>query len=445
MGLGANAPNAPSYDPMLQASLQTYNSDRDAMSMFYNDLAPGQLQYGNQLTAASGQVGQDMLSSMQEAKNWGREQFNTIWPYAKDYLSSQQSLSTLAGENASEAILASREQRARAEDIYRRYNAEFAPAEDAFAQYARGYNSPERAAQASGAAQADVATAFAQQDAARKQAMRSHGLDPSQAAYQGADAINAVAQSAAQAGAGTGARRQSELTGIQLLQQAAAMGQQLTTQELNRLSAASQGANSALQAGQAGAGGINAATSALTAGVGAGGSPVAYGYMSNPYTTLSGQQLGLANSLYGQGTSVLGQQANVIGQATDAQKAGFAGQMQEFGAEQKSEQDAWSGLFKGAGMLGSAFMTPMSGFQGSLGMSALSGLFSDRRLKEDIKPIGNFGKLPMYSFRYKGNPVVQVGYMADEVEQVNPSAVVVDPSGYKRVNYALATASALGG
>ena len=68
MGLGANAPNAPSYGPMLQASLQTYNSDRDAMSMFYNDLAPNQLRYGNELTAASGQVGQDMLSSMQEAK-----------------------------------------------------------------------------------------------------------------------------------------------------------------------------------------------------------------------------------------------------------------------------------------------------------------------------------------------------------------------------------------
>jgi hypothetical protein len=66
-------------------------------------------------------------------------------------------------------------------------------------------------------------------------------------------------------------------------------------------------------------------------------------------------------------------------------------------------------------------------------------------LKEDIKPIGRVGALPMYSFRYKGSSAPQVGYMADEVERIDPRAVFTTPSGYKAVDYTRATLSALGG
>lgn len=64
---------------------------------------------------------------------------------------------------------------------------------------------------------------------------------------------------------------------------------------------------------------------------------------------------------------------------------------------------------------------------------------SDVRLKDDIKPIGktNDGQ-NLYSYRYKGSAVPQIGLMAQEVERRNPDAVATHPSGFKMVDYALA-------
>lgn len=62
--------------------------------------------------------------------------------------------------------------------------------------------------------------------------------------------------------------------------------------------------------------------------------------------------------------------------------------------------------------------------------------FSDRRLKKDIKKIGktNDGQ-NLYSYKYKGTDIPQVGLMAQEVEKEYPDAVITTPSGYKAVNY----------
>ena len=90
----------------------------------------------------------------------------------------------------------------------------------------------------------------------------------------------------------------------------------------------------------------------------------------------------------------------------------------------------------------------------AMGFGALSGstttgtqmapFFSDRRLKHDIKKIGEADNgLPIYTFKYKGdeNQQTHVGFMADEVEKKNPDAVGLDPSGYKTVDYNKATES----
>jgi hypothetical protein len=90
----------------------------------------------------------------------------------------------------------------------------------------------------------------------------------------------------------------------------------------------------------------------------------------------------------------------------------------------------------------------------AMGFGALSGstttgtqmapFFSDRRLKHDIKKIGEADNgLPIYTFKYKGDEHHQthVGFMADEVEKKNPEAVGLDPSGYKTVDYNKATES----
>ncbi len=77
--------------------------------------------------------------------------------------------------------------------------------------------------------------------------------------------------------------------------------------------------------------------------------------------------------------------------------------------------------------------------------------FSDRRLKDDIKRVGKLDNgLKVYSYRYKDDPeeMRRIGLMADEVEDVDPGAVLTLPSGpafghlagMKMVDYARAAA-----
>src|SRR4029077_8671269 len=68
---------------------------------------------------------------------------------------------------------------------------------------------------------------------------------------------------------------------------------------------------------------------------------------------------------------------------------------------------------------------------------------SDRRLKEDAQVVGRVGKLPVHLYRYKGDPTPRIGFMADEVERVDPGAVMTPNLGFKAVDYGRAAASAL--
>lgn len=80
-----------------------------------------------------------------------------------------------------------------------------------------------------------------------------------------------------------------------------------------------------------------------------------------------------------------------------------------------------------------------AGTIGSVAGKALS-LFgmSDRRLKEDIEQVGHYENgLPMYEFRYKGDPQKWRGVMADDVEKVRPETVRTTLDGFKAVNYSM--------
>ncbi|MGN6768276.1 MAG: tail fiber domain-containing protein [Rhizobiaceae bacterium] len=67
--------------------------------------------------------------------------------------------------------------------------------------------------------------------------------------------------------------------------------------------------------------------------------------------------------------------------------------------------------------------------------------FSDRRLKHHIRRIGTlFNGLPVYLYKI-GNRI-EMGLMADEVGEAMPEAVITHPSGFKMVNYDLATGAA---
>lgn len=73
---------------------------------------------------------------------------------------------------------------------------------------------------------------------------------------------------------------------------------------------------------------------------------------------------------------------------------------------------------------------------GNLGIAAYgAGLFSDRRLKTNIKAVGKADNgLTIYSYNYKSGGPAMLGYMADEVQKVAPHAVG-ERGGYLTVDY----------
>lgn len=66
-------------------------------------------------------------------------------------------------------------------------------------------------------------------------------------------------------------------------------------------------------------------------------------------------------------------------------------------------------------------------------------LLSDKRVKEDIEPVGElYDGQPVYKYRYVGSPVFQIGLMAQDVEKTKPDAVI-EIAGVKAVDYNKAT------
>ena len=79
---------------------------------------------------------------------------------------------------------------------------------------------------------------------------------------------------------------------------------------------------------------------------------------------------------------------------------------------------------------------------GSIGSSLLgiaqigASLYSDRRLKRNIRKIGELAKgVGVYAYQYLWPSVEQVGVMADEVLANFPQAIERGPRGYHKVNY----------
>ena len=70
------------------------------------------------------------------------------------------------------------------------------------------------------------------------------------------------------------------------------------------------------------------------------------------------------------------------------------------------------------------------------------GFFSDKRLKNDVKEIGEtHDGQPIYSYKYNGDDRTQIGLMAQDVEKKHPDAVGL-MGGYKTVDYKKATEDA---
>lgn len=100
------------------------------------------------------------------------------------------------------------------------------------------------------------------------------------------------------------------------------------------------------------------------------------------------------------------------------------------------------GMSLASGLSGIAGLGGLASTGGTAGGALLGALFglSDRRLKEDITPIGKLDNgLTIYKFRYKGSNEITIGLMADEVKEVKPEAVTEHgPHKIQTVDYNLA-------
>lgn len=148
---------------------------------------------------------------------------------------------------------------------------------------------------------------------------------------------------------------------------------------------------------------------------------------------------------------------------TGAQQAGLAGaqaQLQAGQAQQQTEQAGKQAMYnqfmqeQGYPFQVAQFLANIATGTGALSGNTTAGtsttttqggggFFSDERLKENIKKVGetNDGQ-PIYRYNYKGDPRTQIGLLAQDVEKDHPEAVGL-AGGYKTVDYKKATQDAV--
>lgn len=304
-------------------------------------------------------------------------------------------------------------------------------------------------------------TGTAQAQAALGQQLYGQGLGAGQA-------VQGLGQQVYGQGTGTG-QAQAQLgqqvfgQGATTAAQQAQLGQQQYSQALG---AASQQAQLAQQ--QAALGqqqyGMGANTAQQLAALG----QQQYGMGANT----AQQQAALGQAQYGMGAqtaqqlAALGQQQYGMGANTSqqlaglgagAQAAGLQGAQAQLAAGQVGQQTQQAGLTalynqflqqQSYPFQTAQFLANIAEGTGSLSGSTTTttqpgGFFSDKRLKEDMEPIGEtYDGQKIVKFRYKnGDPRKQIGLIAQDVEKKHPEAVGL-AAGYRTVDYDKATADA---
>jgi hypothetical protein len=143
----------------------------------------------------------------------------------------------------------------------------------------------------------------------------------------------------------------------------------------------------------------------------------------------------------------------IAGLGTGAQAAALQGAQAQIGAgtlEQQTQQADLTARYqqflqeRGYDFQTAQFLANIAMGTGALSGSTTTttqpqGLFSDRRLKENVKKVGETNDgLPIYTYNYKGDNKTQMGLMAQDVEKKKPEAVGL-AAGFKTVDYDKAT------
>jgi hypothetical protein len=194
--------------------------------------------------------------------------------------------------------------------------------------------------------------------------------------------------------------------------------------------------------------------------VGAGVTGAQLPILADLFNTERGRQMDAATTLYGAGkdAAVIGQDLDarsLATRATGVPMSQAAIDADNFGAnavlnlDQQLKQLPFDDMSLYANLLlptaGLGGQSAGSGTSKSSGSSFGLGmnLLSDERAKEDIEEVGKTEDgQKIYRFRYKGDPTVHIGLLAQEVEKRAPGAVSEDSMGVKSVDYEQATAKA---
>ena len=145
--------------------------------------------------------------------------------------------------------------------------------------------------------------------------------------------------------------------------------------------------------------------------------------MAQPYAMLGAQ--GQNQQDYDQSVIDAAMRKDLMGQTSDMSALQqYAQLMSGIGGQFGTQTNTQSQSMGLGGILG-------------LGLQGLS-LFSDRRLKEDVRRVGTADNgLPIFTYRYRGSPIVHLGVMAQDVQEISPEAVT-ERDGYLAVDYARA-------
>jgi len=168
----------------------------------------------------------------------------------------------------------------------------------------------------------------------------------------------------------------------------------------------------------------------------------------------AGQEIaGIGQTQYGESANTAAEQGSL---ASGAQTAGLQGANAQIaaGTVQQQTQQAQDTAEYNQFLQQQSYPFQIAQFEANIaeGTGALSGsttttqqpggFFSDKRLKHDIKKIGEtFDAQDIYSYKMHGDPRTHIGLIAQKVEKKHPDAVGL-AAGYKTVDYGRATEEA---
>lgn len=275
--------------------------------------------------------------------------------------------------------LAMDQQLAQGSDYYNYLKDTYRPVEQGLVSDAMAFDTDAYRNQLATRAAADSGIAFNRQRQANERAMASMGVNPNSGRFQAAAGQTALMQAANRAGAMTGARERAQQTGYARKLDAAGLGRGLS----------------------------GASTAAYGSAIGA-GSQAAGNY-------------GLAGQQYMGG---MNQGAATVGSGLNMQLSGLGNVLNNQTKFAMNEAD-------------SSFLGDVGGIMGAGASMYSAGMFSDRRLKENIEFAGidDATGLNLYDFNYKWNSKRFRGVMAQEVKEMYPEAVYDSGAGWMGVYY----------